>query len=78
MEIHNIINELINKDNLKVIRDYISTLRFELRFNALRELVYHVDIYLAEENLEQADRLLNAAEKLSRFLGDKYEDRIPG
>jgi len=73
MEIKKIVNELNNKDNLTAIRNYLSSLKFETRFNALRELIYHVDIYLAEKQLNQADALLNVAEKLSRFL---EEDQV--
>jgi tetratricopeptide (TPR) repeat protein len=77
MEFDEIVKQLESKDNLKDICKYISTLKFEERFNALREMIYHIDIFLSEGNLTGADRMLNLAERLSIFVDENYEDRVP-
>jgi tetratricopeptide (TPR) repeat protein len=74
MEIKKIIEELDKKVSQKAIRSFISQLKFEARFNTLRELIYHVDLYLSENNYAHANQLLNVIDKITRYLDQDYED----
>jgi tetratricopeptide (TPR) repeat protein len=75
MDIHKIIEELQEKASQTDIKRFISDLKFETRFNTLRELIYHVEIYTAEGRPGEADRLLSAAEKISRYIDENASDR---
>ncbi|MFP4499040.1 MAG: tetratricopeptide repeat protein [Vulcanimicrobiota bacterium] len=75
-----ILSELIEKlnkthDNRK-IKEILSNLAFETRFNYLRELIYHIDIYMAEGKYGQTDELLTSAEKLENFLNIDSRGKI--
>lgn len=75
MEIAKIIEKLATGDNPEVMLKYISDLRFDIRFNTLREIIYHLDLYMAEGNLEHAARLLKVAEKLEELLETDHKFR---
>ncbi len=77
MEISELIENINSRKNRRQLREYLRSLRFELRFNSLRELIYHVDVYLSSGNWEQADQLLAVAEKLSRYVEDDSGSRNP-
>lgn len=77
MEIKDILEQISGTENRRAIRDYLASLRFETRFNALRELIYHTDLYLAANNHPLADKVLSAAETISRHMDEKSETRNP-
>lgn len=79
MEIDGIIMKIKNLKSKEEVEDFISSLRFEIRFNTLRELIYHIDIYFAEKNLDKVEELLSIAEQLSSSLkthGRKNKENI--
>ena len=73
MEIAKIIEKLVTDKNPDKVLDYIYDLRFDLRFNTLREIIYHLDIFLAERNFDNASRLLDIVEKLVDNLDKNHK-----
>jgi tetratricopeptide (TPR) repeat protein len=77
MRLDKIMKFLNGTDNLVLIRNVLSKLRFETRFNFLREMIYHIDICLAEGYFEGADTFLKAAEKIALYIDAGQETKVP-
>lgn len=77
MKFREIVENLNRKADSRSVRKFVRKIEFRTRFNTLRELIYHADIYLAEGKLEQCDQILKVAEKISRYLDEDLQGKVP-
>lgn len=75
MEIEKIIKKLSGEKNAGLLGDYIRELSFTERFNTLREIIYHVDVFLAEKEYDNVKKLLDISDKLSQHLDEGKNSR---
>jgi len=75
MEIEKIIEKLSKEKNRILLGGYIDELSFTERFNTLREIVYHIDIFLAEKEYENIEKLLDISDELSKRLSEEGKSR---
>lgn len=68
MNIENILEKLLTNYQEGMIDEYVLFLRFDQRFNTLREIIYHIDVFLAEKNYEQLLLLLEVSDILVENL----------
>jgi tetratricopeptide (TPR) repeat protein len=75
MKIEKIIEKLSGYSDSRSLMNYVFDLKYDLRFNTLREIIYHIDIYIAEKNQENAEKMLNTGDKLNDLLdaGHKFQ-----
>ncbi|MCD4785995.1 MAG: tetratricopeptide repeat protein [Candidatus Eremiobacteraeota bacterium] len=70
MEIKRIIEKLSKEKNVSLLGDYINELSFTERFNTLREIIYHIDVFLAEKEYDSVKKLLDISDELSLHLNE--------
>ncbi|MCE1246587.1 MAG: tetratricopeptide repeat protein [Firmicutes bacterium] len=75
MNTKEIIEKLSKFPDSRSFMSFVFELKFKERFNTLREILYHIDIFLAEKKLDQAKQMLDVGDKLNDMLdaGHKFD-----